>query len=108
MTAAFVRQLRSNRPPIELAPPGAGTLSFRVQFADQWEAVRVVAKPETSVREVKERVLAEFNPDEQYPDDFVLKLRGWEMLDESSPIGGSGIVNGSIILLGDRRRRPVR
>jgi hypothetical protein len=30
------------------------------------------------------------------------------MLDESAAIGQSGIVDGSIILLGDRRRRPVR
>lgn len=91
-----------------MAPPGPNTLSFRVQFAEQWDAVRVVAAHETSLRQVKEKVLAEFDPEYQYPDDFVLKYRGWEMLDESGPIGQSGIVNGSIILLGDRRRRPVR
>lgn len=108
MSTAFVRQLRSRGPAIEMTPPGPGTLSFRVQGAEQWDAVRVTASPETTIREVKERILAAFNPDFQYSDDFVLKFRGWEMLDESSPIGDSGIVNGSIILLGDRRRRAVR
>lgn len=108
MSAAFVGQLRSGRPPVELAPAGADTLSFRVQAADEWDAVRVTARPETPVREVKERVLAVFHPGYQYHDDFVLKLRGWEMLDEGAPIGQSGVGNGSIILLGDRRRRAVR
>jgi hypothetical protein len=108
MSVAFVRQLRSNRPPLELAPSGPDTISFRVQAAESWDAVRVISRPDTPVREVKERALALFYPDAEYPDDFVLKLRGWEMLDESAPIAESGIVNGSIVLLGDRRRRPVR
>ena len=108
MSGTFVGQLRSNRPPLELAAGGPGALSFRVQAADMWDAVRVVAGPDTSVREVKQRVLAAFHPGHEYADDFVLKLRGWEMLDESAPIGQSGVANGSILLLGDRRRRPVK
>ena len=108
MSVAFVGQLRTHRPPLELAPPGPETVSFRVQPAEHWDAVRVVARQDMPLRDVKERVLAAFYPDYEYPDEFVLKLRGWEMLDESAPIGQSGIVNGSIILLGDRRRRPVR
>ena len=108
MSTALVSQLRSHRPPLELAPPGPNTVSFRVQILEQWDAIRVTATPETTVRAVKERVHAAFNPDYPYLDEFVLKLHGWEMLDESAPIRESGIVNGSIILLGDRRRRPVR
>ena len=108
MSTAFVRQLRTHRPPLDLVPPGPNALSFRVQVAEHWDAVRVTAAPDTTIREIKERVLAAFVPDSGYPDEFVLKFRGWEMLDEGTPIGQSGIVNGSIILLGDRRRRPVR
>lgn len=108
MSTTFVGQLRAQRPPLELSSPGPGSVSFRVQSAEEWDALRVVAKPETSVGEVKNRALAEFYPGYPYPDEFVFKLHGWEMLDESAPIGQSGIVNGSIILLGDRRRRPVR
>ena len=108
MSDAFVDQLRSHRAALELAPAGADTLSFRVQGADQWDAVRVTARADTPVREVKERALAIFHPGYQYHDDFVLKLRGWEVLDEGAPIGQSGVGNGSILLLGDRRRRAVR
>ncbi len=108
MTATFVRQLRTRDASLELAPPGPNSIAFRVQAAEQWDVMRVVAAAQTSVGEVKERLMAEFYPDYQYPAEFVLKYRGWEMLDESAPIGQSGIVNGSIILLGDRRRRPVR
>lgn len=108
MSVAFVRQLRSRGPVIEFAPPGLNTITFRVQVAEFWEAVRVAASPETTIREVKERVVSEFYPAYEYHDEFVLKLHGWEVLDESAPIGLAGIVNGSIILLGDRRRRPVR
>mgnify|MGYP003576715603 CR=1 FL=1 len=108
MSTALVRQLRSHRPPLEMAPPGPSTVSFRVQILEQWDAIRVTASAETTIGEVKERVHAAFNPDYPYADEFVLKLHGWEMLDENVPIGQSGIVNGSIILLGDRRRRPVR
>lgn len=108
MSTALVGQLRSRRPAVELAPAGADTLSFRVQGADEWDAVRVTARPETPVREVKARALAVFYPGYEFHEDYVLKLRGWEMLDESAPIGQSGVGNGSIILLGDRRRRAVR
>lgn len=108
MSVAFVSQLRSKRPPIELAAPGPESVAFRVQFLESWDAVRVIARPDTTIREVKERALAVFRPDFEYADDFVLKLHGWEMLDEGAPVGQSGIINGSIILLGDRRRRPVR
>jgi hypothetical protein len=108
MSTAFVGELRSRRPALQLAAPGSESIGFRVQVAETWEVVRVVASPQTTVREIKERVLGEFMPDHEYADDFVLKLRGWEMLDESAPLGQSGVVDGSIILLGDRRRRPVR
>ena len=108
MSDTLVGQLRSNRPPLELAASGPNSISFRVQVLEQWDAIRVIASPETKVSEVKERVHRAFNPDYPYSDEFVLKLHGWEMLDESATIAHSGIVNGSIILLGDRRRRPVR
>jgi hypothetical protein len=108
MSTTFVRQLRSRGAPLELAPPGPNSIAFRVQAAEHWDVLRVVADARTTVGDVKGRVLAEFYPDYAYPDEFVLKYRGWEMLDESAAIGQSGIVDGSIILLGDRRRRPVR
>ena len=106
MSASFATQLRANKAPIRLAE-GAGTITFRVQAADVWEAVRVVARPETPLAEVKQRVVAQMHPNRE-PSEFVLKLRGWEMLDEREGIGAAGVVDGAIILLAIRRRRPVR
>jgi hypothetical protein len=42
------------------------------------------------------------------PDAFVMKLRGFEVLDESESLTKVGAVDGSIFLLTYRRRRPVR
>jgi hypothetical protein len=108
VSTAVVGQLRANRPPIMLAQPGAGVLTLRVQVAEMWDAVRVVARSEATVAEVKQRVVAEFFPGNEFPDDFVLKLRGWEMLDEQQTLAKSGVIDGAIVLLAYRRRRPVR
>jgi hypothetical protein len=107
VTAPFATQLRANREPIQLAEPGPGVLTIRVQAADIWETVRVITRPETPVAEVKARVVAEVFPG-QGVDDFVLKLRGWEILEERESLASAGVLNGSILLLGIRRRRPVR
>lgn len=108
MSAPFVTQLRTRRAPVALAQPGPGSITFRVEAVELWDTVRVVAHPDTSVTDVKQRVVAEFFPGHEYVEDFVLKLRGWEMLDERSPLAQAGVVNGSILLLAYRRRRPVR
>jgi len=106
VTTPFVAQLRSKRPPIELAN-GAGALTLRVEVADQWDAVRVVVSESTLIAEIKNRVVSEFYPD-VLVDDLMLKFRGWEILDENVTVKDVGLLNGSIVLLGYRRRRPVR
>jgi len=40
-------------------------------------------------------------------DDYVVKLNGFEVLDEDAPISSTVAKNGSIFLITDRRRRPV-
>ena len=107
MSAPFTSRLRASRPPIELAAPGQGTITFRVQAAELWDSVRVVARTETPLAEVKRRVVSEFFPNE-HVEDFLLKLHGWEMLDEREPLTSAGVQNGSTILLSFRRRRAVR
>lgn len=108
MSTAVVSQLRSNRAPIMLAQPGPGVVTMRVQSAEMWDAVRVVARPDTGVSELKQRVVADFYPGHEFPDDFVLKLGGWEILDERQSLATAGIRDGAIVLLAFRRRRPVR
>ena len=106
MSAPFVAQLRTKRAPINLAE-GAGTITVRVEASDIWETVRVTARPDTSVAELKKRVIAELFPSD-YLADFVLKVKGWEVLDETAALSAAGVADGSIILLAYRRRRPVR
>jgi hypothetical protein len=106
VSASFTAQLRVNRPTIAVGT--GGTLTFRVEVSEVWDTVRVVASPDTTVREVKQRVLAAVLPQADFTDDYVLKLRGWEMLDQGSTLGDSGVVEGSILLLAHRRRRIVR
>ena len=108
MSTAFVSQLRASRPPIELGAPGTDGITVRVEASDLWDTVRVVVDPTTTVAELKQRVVMEFFPAQGFLDDFVLKIRGWEMLHEQESLSKAGVVDGSILLLAYRRRRPVR
>ena len=87
---------------------GSGALTLRVEVAELWETVRVVTDPGTIVSDLKQRVVSEFYPTHGFLDEFVLKLRGWEMLNETETLAKAGVVDGSILLLAYRRRRPVR
>jgi hypothetical protein len=75
---------------------------------ESWDVVRFAVSPTTSAGELKVRALEELAPGTTYPEDYVLKLRGWEVLDESAPLGTVGVQSGSILLLTSRRKRPVR
>lgn len=109
MSATFASQLRVPRGGIiRLAPEGAPALRVRVQLAEAWEVVRVDAAANTPVVTVKEAAFAVLHPEEQYPEDYVVKLRGWEILDEQLSLGQAGVVDGSTLLVHFRRRRPVR
>ena len=108
MTERFVSQLRARTSTIRLLPPGAPGLTIRVEVPEVWDAVRIVVSPREPALTVKVRALEALFPEAELHSDFVLKLRGWEILDEASPLTDVGVVDGSILLLTHRRRRPVR
>lgn len=108
MSTAFVSQLRTARPPIVISPKPETGITIRVEIAELWETVRVVADADSTVTDVKQRVVMEFFPEHGFLDEFVLKLRGWEVLDERQSLTAAGITDGSILLLAYRRRRPVK
>lgn len=83
-------------------------MTVRVQMPEAWDAVRFVVSSTGAVADLKQRALAALAPGAQFPEDFVLKLRGWEVLDESVPLADIGVRDGSILLLTSRRKRPVR
>jgi hypothetical protein len=104
----FVSQLRARTSTIRLVPPGAQGLTIRVEVPEVWDAVRLMVSPREPVLTVKVRALEALFPEAELHSDFVLKLRGWEILDEAAPLADVGVTDGSILLLTHRRRRPVR
>ena len=71
-----------------------GLTEFPIRYGIPYEAVRGRA----------EALYPEYN----VIDDFIVKLRGWEILDETQSLADVGVIDGSILLLTFRRRRPVR
>ena len=108
-SAKFVTQLRTRGAPIVMAPDGAfGTLTIRVEVPELWNVQAVVVQPTEPVVTVKQRVLAVVYPQAPNHEDFVVKLRGWEVLDEHATLADVGVLDGSILLVTHRRRRAVR
>jgi hypothetical protein len=109
MTEPFVAQLRTRGDVIELASPSGPAITVRVEMPEVWDTVRVHASPDERVLTIKRRALEALYPGSELRDeDYVLKLQGWEVLDESASLAATGAVDGSIFLVTNRRRRPVR
>lgn len=103
----FVTRLRTRGEPFRLGSQTGKVLHVRAQVLEAWDAIRIDADPESSVRSLKELALRELAPDVRDIDEYVVKLHGFEMLDEDAPISSTVAKNGSIFLITDRRRRPV-
>jgi len=108
MTSPFVASLRARPSTIHTAPEGTDTITIRVEMPEVWDVVRIVASPSQPVVEVKLRAIEALCPDVEFQQELVLKLRGWEILDENASLADAGVVDGSILLMTYRRRRPVR
>jgi len=108
MSAPFVTSLRSRKSTIHLAEAGANAITIRVEMPEVWDVVAIVVEPAERVITVKVRALQALFPEADHHEDFVVKLRGWEILDEAESLADAGAIDGSILLLTHRRRRPVR
>lgn len=106
--SAFVNQLRARAEPLRLVAEGGSSITVRVQMAEVWDVIKVVASPEEPVRGLKVRALEVLYPRGDFHEEFVLKLKGWEVLDENVSLAAAGAVDGSTFLLQHRFRRPVR
>ena len=101
-------QLRTRADVIRMAPASAAAITVRVEMPEVWDVVRVAVSPDEPVLGLKVRALAALYPAGDFHDEFVMKLRGFEVLDEHASLVSVGAVDGSIFLLTYRRRRPVR
>jgi hypothetical protein len=108
VSSSFVNTLRNQGTPLTLGSATGGiALRVRAQVLEAWDAVRIDADPSASVRSLKELALRELYPDPKHAADYIVKLRGYEVLDEDAPLSSTGARDGSTFLITDRRRRPV-
>jgi hypothetical protein len=107
VSAPFVQSVRTRREAVRISGGDGRLLNLRVEVPEIWDVVQVLAPPSASVLAVKDAVLNDMmsNVDEVH---YVMKLRGWEVLDEGQSLEDVGAIDGSIFLLTHRRRRPVR
>jgi hypothetical protein len=82
-------------------------MQLRAQVLEAWDAIKIDADPSASVKSLKQLALKELYPDVRNDDQYMVKLNGWEILDENAPISSTAAKNGSTFLITDRRRRPV-
>jgi len=108
VSAPFVAQLRSRPGIVRVGADGQPRITLRVQLAEAWDTVRVETPATEPVASVKRAALLALRPDDHTADAFVLKLNGFEVLDENVSVADTGATNGSTFLLSYRRRRPVR
>jgi hypothetical protein len=107
LSASFVSALRTRGKPLVIGDRSPKMLHLRAQVLEAWDAVRIDANPAEPVRTVKIRALEELYPESPSPDEFVVKLHGFEILDERVSLADAGVKEGAILLIADRRRRPV-
>ena len=107
MSAPFVSTLRTSGSTITVGAPGASPITIRVEVPERWDVALISAAPTASVRDVKRAALRFVSPEDDAAE-YVIKLRGFEVLDENVTLADAGARDGSIFLLTHRRRRPVR
>jgi hypothetical protein len=108
MTSPFVAQLRTRGDVLQLTEAGGPTITVRVEVPEVWDTVRALVSSSTPVAVLKQAALDALYPHGEPHDAFVMKLRGFEVLDESASLAAITAEDGSIFLLTHRNRRPVR
>jgi hypothetical protein len=103
----FVAEVRSRPGVIRLGAGEGERITVRVEVPEVWDVVRIETPPMETVLAVKNAALQALVPRADQRA-WVIKLRGFEVLDEALSLTDAGAVNGSIFLLTHRRRRPVR
>jgi hypothetical protein len=106
--SSLVSSLRTRPEAIRLCVGAGACITVRVEVPEVWDAVRIEAPPVASILVIKTRALAALFPDGGALDEFVMKLNGFEMLDEHATLRDVGAVEGSTFLLTSRRRRPIK
>lgn len=104
----FVTSLRSRPGIVRVGGDATSRISVRVELPEQWDTIAFDAPADFPALALKRDALTQFGLTTALPEDFVLKLRGFEVLDEHASLAAGGARDGSTYLLTHRRRRPVR
>jgi hypothetical protein len=107
VSVPFVNGLRTRGEAIKLGNITTDPMRVRAQVLEAWDTILIDADPSASVRSLKQLALRELYPVDRPEEEFVVKLNGFEILDEDVPLSASGARSGSTFLITDRRRRPV-
>jgi hypothetical protein len=97
-----------SRPGVLALGGAIGAFTVRVQMPELWDTIAVRCDEHTMVSAMKRAALETFGERHHPAEDYVLKLHGFEVLDETVPVDVAGARDGSTFLLTYRRRRPVR
>src|SRR3712207_7853413 len=73
-------------------PPRSTLFPYTTLFRspEAWDVVRFAVAPTTPTLDLKLRALEELMLTADHPEDFVFKLRGWQVLDENAPLADIG------------------
>ena len=82
-------------------------IPVRVMVEDAWDQVTLDLQPAASIAEAKHLALA-LTRTRGMPEEYVVKFRGAEVLDEGRSLAESGVVANAALIVLPRRRRPVR
>ena len=82
-------------------------IPVRVMVQDAWDQVDIDVAGSMTVSELKARALG-LTHIEDPAEDFAVKFRGAELLDENQSLTQAGVVARASLIVVPRRRRPVR
>src|SRR5712691_2426775 len=87
----------------------AERFAVRVMVTDVWDQVFLAVEPTTTVADLKRQALTQALKRAQVrPEDYVVKFRGAQVLDETTTLAALGAVPNSPYIVLPARRQPVR
>lgn len=84
------------------------TLPIRVRVQDVWDDVVLDLPSGTPLAEVKRRALSQARLGTANPDDYMVKYRGGEVLEERNSLAAEGVTRNGALIVMRRRRQPVQ
>jgi hypothetical protein len=87
----------------------AARFAVRVMVTDVWDQVFLAVEPTMTVAQLKRQALAQaLKRAPLRPEDYVVKFRGAQVLDESTTLAALGVVPNSALIVLPARRQAVR